>query len=83
VDVIDLQDILPAQQARVLVALVRVYARDGRATVARVAQEAGRSTSATHYWLLDLEDRGLVAHEFPGTLRPLLVAVSLNQQAAA
>lgn len=52
---------LPAHEARALAALIRVYARDGRATVRTVAREDGRVFSTVHYMLCKLRKRGLVA----------------------
>lgn len=68
----------PAQVAT-LMALVRVYERDGRATVRAVAAEAGRPLNATHSALVALRDRGFVTWESgkTGTLRPLLEEVGL------
>lgn len=65
-----------AAQLRVLCALVRVYERDGRATVRDVTEEAGlRSFSTTHNHLRALFAAGFVewAEGTAGTLRPLLV----------
>lgn len=62
---------------RVLLALVRVHARTGRATVREVAAEAGRSIARTHLHLERLKETGLVAWEVEqdGTLRPLVAVV--------
>ena len=60
---------------RVLLALLAVYARDGRATVRDVRTEAGhRSTAHTHKMLVELARRGLVTWDAgkDGTLRPLV-----------
>lgn len=58
----------------VLLALVDVYEREGRATVRRVAAAAGRSVGVTHGHLCTLRDAGLVEWEprHFGTLRPLV-----------
>lgn len=69
--------ISPAQ-TRVLLALVRVWQRDGRAEVRDVMVEADLSgVGTTHDHLVRLRDRGLVAWEptLQGTLRPLVAPV--------
>lgn len=69
-------DVLPAHEARVLVALIRVYARDRRATVRAIAAEAGRSVGPTHRALVTLSHRGLVYGIYDGTqgaIRPAVV----------
>lgn len=65
---------LSAAALLVLLALVDVYERDGRATVRRVALRAGRSVATTHGHLVTLRDVGLVEWEtyHAGTLRPLV-----------
>lgn len=64
-------DVSPAR-TEVLLALIAVYQRDGRATVPAVALRAGRSRSTTHRLLVGLKDLGLC--DWPegaaGTLRP-------------
>jgi hypothetical protein len=75
-------DVLPAHEARVLAALLHVYARDGRATVRTVARAAGRSVGPTHKYLARLADRGLVAGigdgvVRTGALRPLVWPVEI------
>lgn len=67
----------PANLA-VLVALIRVHARDGRATVRTVSLEAGRNISTTHAHLRALRRRGLAGWEDDrvGTLRPLVRVAS-------
>lgn len=69
-------DVSPAG-TEVLLALVAVHARDGRATVRAVAAAAERGVSATHVHLMRLRGLGLVAWDPPrqGTLRPLVAAV--------
>lgn len=66
---------LTSAQTRVLVALVLVYERDGRATVRTVAAEAGRGVMVVHAHLKVLRRLGFVCHEHPGSLRPCLVRV--------
>ncbi len=67
---------MPAARARVLIALLRVYARDGRATVGVVALEAGVVQSYAHRLLRELHDEGAVCYQpsTRGTLRPLVGA---------
>lgn len=78
--------ISPAQ-TRVLLALLRVYERDGRATVRSVAAEAGLASygrvQETH--LSRLADAGLIAWEpgKAGTLRPLVGVVAATPEAVA
>lgn len=60
---------------RLLLALIRLHDRDGRATVGGVAQEAGYSSvGAIHHYLVELRDFGLVTWEDgrAATLRPLV-----------
>lgn len=45
---------------RAMLALLRVHARDGRATVLSVASEAQRGNAVTHQHLIRLERAGLV-----------------------
>lgn len=63
---------------RTLLALIRVYERDGRATVRAVAREAGRSIAATHFNLVHLIDWALIDWTMGerGTLRPLVGRVA-------
>lgn len=67
------RDVLPAAQARTLTALIRVYNRDGRATMRTVAAEADRNVSVVFGDLQRLRRAGLVAWTDgeTGTLRPL------------
>ena len=61
---------------RVLIALLTVQARDGRATVREVAKEAGRAISTTYEALQRLARFDLVEWSTSGTLRaPLAVRV--------
>jgi DNA-binding MarR family transcriptional regulator len=64
-------------QTHVLMALLRVYDRHGRATIRDVADEAGLSLSRTHSALGRLKLAGFVAWEpgRAGTLRPLVEEV--------
>lgn len=64
----------------VLVALVDVYERDGRATVRAVAAVAGYSVGTTHKMLTDLAYEDLVTWDLGrrGTLRPLVGHVGLR-----
>lgn len=73
-------DALPVPQARFLAALIRVYARDGRATIRSVMEEADyRSVGRLHDAARALRDRGLIAFEDDqaGTLRPLVWPIAL------
>jgi hypothetical protein len=72
------RDVLPAAQARTLVALIRVYNRAGRATVRDVVHEDGRAISTVHLSLRLLRRRGLVrwTEGQHGTLTPLLWPVA-------
>jgi DNA-binding IclR family transcriptional regulator len=63
------REVTPAQ-LHVLKALGRVYLRDGRATVASVAKEAGKGTQTTWTHLSALQNHGLVEWEGAGSLRP-------------
>lgn len=79
-------DVLLAGQAATLAALVRVYTRDGRATVRTVMVEAGkRSPNTTHVHLVALRNAGLVTWEDgrQSTLRPLVRPVALPQATSA
>ena len=69
-------------ETRVLLALVRVYARDGRATVRSVAKAANRSLQPTHVTLRQLRELGLVAFEegLASTLRPLVQPVRTGNE---
>ncbi len=77
--------ISPAQ-TRVLLALIRCYQRDGRATCRSVAEEAGLASvgSVYRHHLPSLRRRGLVAWEpnRAGTLRPLVAPVAVLDGAA-
>jgi hypothetical protein len=72
-DSYDVWDVWPAA-TRVLMALIRVYARDGRATVRSVAAEVDLGASTTLAHLRRLRRFGLVdwADGQTGTLRPLV-----------
>lgn len=65
---------------RILVALVRVHARNGRATVRELVEPSGlRSTHSVHRHLETLREQGFVAWEdgcARGTLRPLVREVA-------
>lgn len=74
--------ISPAR-TRVMLALLAVYARDGRATVRSVAAEDGRATTTTYWHLFALADEGLVGGigtDKRGALRPLVTAVPMGAQ---
>lgn len=60
-----------------LLALLRVYERDGRATVRSVADERGVALSSAYRLLDELRNEGLVTWEDgqAGTLRPLVSVV--------
>lgn len=62
----------------VLLALIEVHRRDGRATVRAVATHLHRSLSTTHRSLNVLRHRGLVTWDpnRTGTLRPLVEAAA-------
>lgn len=62
-----------------LLALLRVYERDGRATVRAVAAERGCSLNSAHKQLVELRDLGLADWDDgrAGTLRPLVAVVSV------
>lgn len=68
-------------QLATLAALVRVYDRDGRATVRAVATECGRAVSTVHDHLRALRRAGLVGweDEQQGTLRPTFTAHPVGQ----
>ena len=79
-------NVLTDTQARTLAAIIRVYARDGRATVDTVRVEAGyASKSTTHKHLVQLAVRGLVAWSdgCDGTLRPLVWPTKQSGQLAS
>lgn len=60
---------------RLLLAMVRVYDRQGRCTIREVVAEAGyASIGSTHKYLRELRAAGLVAWDDgrTGTLRPLV-----------
>lgn len=65
-------DVISPARTRVLLALINVYQRDGRATVREVAEAADKSPSTAYTMLLRLRDMGLVywQPEHAGTLRP-------------
>lgn len=66
---------LTTTEITVLVALIRVHAANGRATIREVTDAAGLgSTGHTHHVLRRLRDADLVAWENgrAGTLRPLV-----------
>lgn len=68
-------EFLSTAEIRVLMALVTLYEREGRATVKGVTDLAGlRSTSTTHQHLTRMRRKGFVSwHQgAQGTLRPLL-----------
>lgn len=74
--------VIPPGALRVLLALLRVYDRDGRATVRTVAAEADRQISTTWAHLERLAIDGLVTSEpgTHGTLRPLVRPVTFHQE---
>jgi len=69
--------VTPAR-TKVLLALIAVHNRDGRATVRSVAAEAGRNVSTTFFHLRHLKAAGLVESTAisAGTLRPLVEVVA-------
>lgn len=64
-------------RTRVLLALITVYQRDGRATVPGVALAAGRSRAEAHRLLVALREQGLCdwTDGAAGTLRPTVAIV--------
>lgn len=71
-------DLLDGTRLQVLLALVRVHAREGRATVRMIGQEAGiPSTGHVLHVLRRLRDLGFCAWEdgTQGTIRPTLQPV--------
>lgn len=72
-------DVLSPARTRVLLALIRVYQRDGRATVRGVADEAGVHLSTAYTHLCSLLEAGLLARvsKTGGTLRPLVLPVQV------
>lgn len=70
-------DAVSSETTRVMLALCRVHARDGRATVTSVVAECGRSRQRVHLQLHRLIDLELVGWDGgPGSLRPLVRAVA-------
>lgn len=72
-------------ESRVLLALVAVYTRDGRATMRGVARAAGLATVSTAYChLCALRNLGYVTWDsrVPGSLRPLVAPVIVRRPAA-
>lgn len=69
-------DALDTMDTRVLLALVHVHERDGRATVTTVAEQAHLSRACVHTHLSFLKDAGLVTwvRNHSGTLRPIVAA---------
>lgn len=78
-------DVLPDFLAVVLMALIRVHARDSRATFRSVAAEADRSLSVTYRSLSMLRARGLCdwGTDQQGTLRPTVAAFPLPETVAS
>ena len=72
-------DYVAPAPTRVLLALIRVHQRDGRATVRSVAGEAGICFSTAHAHLVRLQGMGLVAQTEgqTGTLRPTVLPVQV------
>lgn len=73
-------DYVAPHLTRVFVALVQVYAADGRATVREVARVAGLGLATTYKHLSSLADVGLVDWSLgrSGTLRPLVRMIPLD-----
>lgn len=72
-------DVLRDSTARTLAALIRVYARDGRATVRSVADESGLKSSVTHKNLHRLEALDLVRGvSIQGGLRPAVAPAPIR-----
>lgn len=72
-------DLLRDSEARALAALVRVYARDGRATVRTVAEESRLTTHATHKNLHRLEELDLARGvSVKGGLHPTVAPVPIH-----
>lgn len=68
-------DVVGPEATEVLIALLAVYRRDGRATVSTVAWQCSKSRGSTHTQLDRLAELGLVARG-QGSLRPLVSPVS-------
>lgn len=51
---------------RLLGAVIDVHAREGRATIRRVAEVAGLTVNTTWHWINRLEELGLVARGSKG-----------------
>lgn len=69
---------LTLSQARVLMALVAVHARDGRADLPAVMEAVGRNRSTCWTHLRRLERMGLVAWDARGGLCPLAAWVPVE-----
>lgn len=74
-------ELVSPARTRVLLGLLHVHERDGRATVRSLADETGRSINPTHRHLRRLRDAGLVAWTpgSAGTLRPLVTPVPFGE----
>lgn len=72
-----MSDIVSPARTRVLLALIAVYQRDGRATVRDVAEAADKSPSTTYTMLLGLRDAGFIewTPRHSGTLRPKFLPI--------
>lgn len=71
-------DVIAPETTEVMIALLAVYQRDGRATVSTVAWLASKPRSVVHKHLDQLQSAGLVARGH-GSLRPLVALVPLTR----
>ena len=85
-DTLTMPDMIDEFDTRVLLAVCRVHARDGRATLQSVATEANRSLATVCRRLRTLRSIGLV--DYPtdtngngvaGSLRPLIMPVGWRE----
>jgi DNA-binding IclR family transcriptional regulator len=76
-------DVVPPEVTRVMLALLVVYRRDGRATISSVTAETGGGRGNTHEHLHRLADDGLVAMGKAGALRPLIGPVKFGRRRRA
>lgn len=75
-------DVIPPEATEVMIALLAVHHRDGRATVSTVAWQSSKSRGVVHRHLDHLEQAGLVARGGAGQLRPLVSPVSFMARRA-
>jgi predicted transcriptional regulator len=75
-------DVIPPEATEVMIALLAVYHRDGRATVSTVAWQSSKSRGVVHVHLDHLEAAGLIARGGAGQLRPLVSPASFMARRA-